>query len=127
MPRYHVRIGPRLSPSVYGARGEPGNEATPHTHTCPSHTHLPPKLDIKVVFLPEDPLVGLHVNSSDRRMVADLLRNGTVPTILIHQFVCLTQQRVERLAMSVEVGGCEGGGCVSVECGSRGRMREESV
>ena len=68
----------------------PSHTHLPHT-LPPSHTHLPPKLDIEVVLLPEDPFVRLHVKCGDRRMVADLLSNGTVPTLLTHQFVRLTQ------------------------------------
>lgn len=77
-----------------------------NSRTCTSHTaliYLPPELDVQLVLLPEDPRVRLCVQGSHRRMMTDLLRYNTIVSFLVDELVRLTQERVERLAVSVEI------------------------
>lgn len=54
-------------------------------------TYLASEFDVQFVLFPENPLVGLSMQSSDRRVVADLLRYYTVVPIVIHQFIRLSK------------------------------------
>lgn len=65
--------------------------------------YLASEFDVQLILFPENPMISFCMQSSDGRVVADLLRYHTIVAIVIDQFICLSKKRVKRLAVSVRI------------------------
>ena len=70
---------------------------------------LAPELDVQRVLFPEGPVFRLHVQSCHWGVMADLLGQGTVLALLVHQLVGLAKERVKGLAIPFLEMGRRGG------------------